>query len=335
MNQSTGEDWTDAELTLSTVSALTNTIPKLPTYRIASQNLFGSTTTSQQQQPARTGFSAFGTPTSSAIVGGTFGQPASSGALFGGSTLSATSSSNSQNKPTGGLFSAPNETTGTSMGSGIFNSTQEATDTQTKPFGGLFSGSSASGGSTSASFGRPQTYNPTPTSPLFGGSFATAQKPVFGATAALQSPKSSTTTTPATPAPQAFTTASAQPFGTANSVNTLSESTATIRTDSISEFYLVQGTVKIPSDGEEHVVSITTFDVEADITRVAVPRLKADVYLQCKVKNVSSYRLLAGALRVFLDDIYVSTASIFVSQAFTIHQIRLLDFTPHGCRTWE
>lgn len=151
---------------------------------------------------------------------------------------------------------------------------------------------------------------------LFGAPTAAPSTSLFGSTSTQPQPQSEA------PAPTQSlfgqtTTNQSQPNQAIGATNpatavALTESTATIRTNSISETYAVQGTVNVPSDGEEHVVSITSFDVEADITRVSVPRLKADVYLQCKVKNASAYRLLAGIVRVFLDDSYISTASISV-----------------------
>lgn len=220
VTQSTGEDWADAEVTLSSASASGNVVPKLPTYKISSPtgNLFFNPpqpASNFQQALARDSFGNSSIGHSSAS--GAFGQPASGGALFGATAAS------------GG--------------------------------GGLF--------------GSQQNQQPSPAQPA------------------------------AVPQSYSEENAGAVP---------LSESTAVIRTNSVSELYVVQGRVKIPSDGEDHTVSIASFDVEGAIARVCVPRLNADVYLQCKVKNTSNYRLFAGDVRVFLDDSYVSSLSLLVSQ---------------------
>lgn len=95
--------------------------------------------------------------------------------------------------------------------------------------------------------------------------------------------------------------------------------TRTLRTSPLSFSYAVDHTVKIPSDGTAHTVTVATIELEADISRVCVPRVQAAVYLQCKVFNKSDYRLLAGDVNVFLNDAYVSQSSIKVSSTYHFH----------------
>ncbi|KAI0791184.1 hypothetical protein C8Q75DRAFT_715913 [Abortiporus biennis] len=91
----------------------------------------------------------------------------------------------------------------------------------------------------------------------------------------------------------------------------LSEEPTVIRTTSLSASFLVRGTVNIPRDGAARTVLVApSLLFDADVTRVTVPRLRGEVYLQSKIKNTSQYHLLAGALNIFLDDGYVSQASI-------------------------
>jgi len=70
--------------------------------------------------------------------------------------------------------------------------------------------------------------------------------------------------------------------------------------------YTVEGASTIPSDGESHKVSVAVLPFEADVTWVTIPKQLAVVYMQSAVKNTSDYRLLPGAVAVFLDNSYVS-----------------------------
>ncbi len=103
-------------------------------------------------------------------------------------------------------------------------------------------------------------------------------------------------------------------LGEGSSPVAIAEGTATVSTNALSASFQVQGLANIPSDGEAHTVSIaSSLNFEAVVTRVAVPRLSAQVYLQCRVKNVSEYRLLPGYVSIFLDEGYVSKSVIGVS----------------------
>lgn len=85
-----------------------------------------------------------------------------------------------------------------------------------------------------------------------------------------------------------------------------------LRTSPVSVSYAVNHPVKIPSDGFAHTVSVVTLKLDAEVSRVCIPRLNAAVYLQCKVVNKSEYRLLAGPVNVFMNDSYVLQTSIKV-----------------------
>ncbi|VDB88402.1 unnamed protein product [Peniophora sp. CBMAI 1063] len=74
--------------------------------------------------------------------------------------------------------------------------------------------------------------------------------------------------------------------------------------------YKIDGESSIPSDGEDHTVSIAELPFEASITHVVVPRIKAVVYLEAKVKNTSDYRLMPGPVNIFFDDSFVSKTSV-------------------------
>lgn len=103
----------------------------------------------------------------------------------------------------------------------------------------------------------------------------------------------------------------------------IAELSTTIKTSSLASTFTVEGLSTIPSDGVTHTVSIAVgLEFEAEVTRVAIPRLGAEVYLQCKVKNVSEYRLLPGSVSIFLDEGYASKTVIPVSHTqFPVHLI--------------
>ncbi|KAF7335446.1 hypothetical protein MVEN_02197900 [Mycena venus] len=74
--------------------------------------------------------------------------------------------------------------------------------------------------------------------------------------------------------------------------------------------YAVEGATTVPSDGTVHQVSVAVLPFEAKISHICTPRVDPRVYLQCHVKNTSEYRLLPGPVSVVLNDSFVSKTSI-------------------------
>ena len=74
--------------------------------------------------------------------------------------------------------------------------------------------------------------------------------------------------------------------------------------------YAVGHPVNIPSDGAAHTVTISTLQLEAQVSRICVPRVEAVAYLQCKILNKSDYQLVAGPVNVYLEDNFVARTSI-------------------------
>ncbi|KZV76704.1 hypothetical protein PENSPDRAFT_747578 [Peniophora sp. CONT] len=74
--------------------------------------------------------------------------------------------------------------------------------------------------------------------------------------------------------------------------------------------YKIDGESSIPSDGEDHTVSIAELPFETTISHVVVPKVKAVVYLEAKVRNTSDYRLMPGPVNVFFDNSLVSKTSV-------------------------
>ena len=53
-------------------------------------------------------------------------------------------------------------------------------------------------------------------------------------------------------------------------------------------------------------VTITIIDFQPEFSHISIPRLSPHSFLQAKVKNVSSYALLAGPANVFLDNNFLA-----------------------------
>ncbi|KAG6855766.1 hypothetical protein H0H87_011135 [Tephrocybe sp. NHM501043] len=253
--QSTGEDWTNTSLTLSTMSSdtIAKRIPQLMPVklRLRGPRLFGfpdnANPIMQQQQQQ----------------GGLFVQ--------------------NNAAPSGGLFGAANR----------------------------------------GSLGQMQNARP----PLPVGGFGPRGGGVVGQGAPPPPPQVPAAAFGATAAPSTFSafTNSTGGFASASVVETLetfeeiaapeaiTEPTTFVNETPVAISFSISGESTIPSDGIDHQVSVAVLPFEAKISYVAIPRIEPRVYLQCKVKNSSEYRLLAGPVSVILDDSYVSKTSINVS----------------------
>ncbi|KAJ8482399.1 hypothetical protein ONZ51_g5381 [Trametes cubensis] len=80
--------------------------------------------------------------------------------------------------------------------------------------------------------------------------------------------------------------------------------------NALSVVYRVQGAVSLPSDGEEHRLTIATLDFQAKLKYMCVPRQRPTVYIVAKVKNTSEFDLLSGPVNVFMNDSYVTKTAI-------------------------
>jgi len=78
----------------------------------------------------------------------------------------------------------------------------------------------------------------------------------------------------------------------------------------ISSTFDIEGLSTIPSDDSYHRVSIASLDLTASLEWVCVPSMIPSAFLQCQVKNTSSYVLLAGASNVFMDGNFVAKSVI-------------------------
>ncbi|KAI0372457.1 hypothetical protein BV20DRAFT_1050781 [Pilatotrama ljubarskyi] len=74
--------------------------------------------------------------------------------------------------------------------------------------------------------------------------------------------------------------------------------------------YHVEGTVSLPSDGQNHKLTVATLDLKSTLNYECVPRKSQAAYIVCQVKNTSEYDLLAGPVHVFMNDSFVTKTSI-------------------------
>ncbi|KAI9164337.1 hypothetical protein H9P43_008166 [Blastocladiella emersonii ATCC 22665] len=70
--------------------------------------------------------------------------------------------------------------------------------------------------------------------------------------------------------------------------------------------YRIPSAATIPSDGEDHRVTVAVLDLPLTMAREAAPKLSTKVYLTGKAENASAYTLLPGSANVFLDGSFIA-----------------------------
>ncbi|KAH9847843.1 hypothetical protein C2E23DRAFT_740832 [Lenzites betulinus] len=241
---SSGEDWTDTSLTLSTATSQTQWRLSVPS--VSPREIKINTGTPR---------SAFGFP-----------QPQQQHGLFGAAT--------SQQQQ--GLFGAATS----QQQQGLFGA---ATHQQENNAGGLLGNLTA---------------GPTSVKERLGAFGATLNPPAPPPPPAPPAPSAPP------PAPTSF------PAATSTSGGLFGSSTPTPDRNALSVAYRVQGAVSLPSDGEEHRLTVAVLDFKAALKYVCVPAQSQEVFIVSTVKNTSKYELLAGPVNVFMDDRFVTKTSV-------------------------
>lgn len=297
VTQTTGEDWKDTELTLSTAAAQANEIPRLGIYKIkAGAPLFKRPTAFSNNQPNN--------------AGGLFGQSAPQQAPSNNTTTFGAFGSTAP--PVQGLFGARSMAQAPSQAP-QFNSPQAFGFGQSRaaqPQGSTFTGTGQFGNAVYVQQQQQMAQMQSRHQDLHDRERDRERAPAFGAHAV-------------TPLPDEGGEDGREELSgdfdvleIGETPVALTEGTATVRSSPLSASFHVQGLANIPSDGEAHTASIaSSLAFESSITRVAVPRLWTQAFLQCRVKNVSEYQLLPGYVSIFLDEGYVSKSSIGVSSS--------------------
>ncbi|KAH9475070.1 Protein F37C4.5 [Psilocybe cubensis] len=74
--------------------------------------------------------------------------------------------------------------------------------------------------------------------------------------------------------------------------------------------FLVPGLTTVPSDQEEHGVTIAELLLEAEISWICIPQGSTQVHLQAKILNSSEYTFLPGPSNVYVDQSFISHSRI-------------------------
>ena len=329
VNQSTGEDWTDAILNLSTASpsSFGTHIPVLHSMKVAMPKSWGQGIFNTGVKPAAANTNPYTSPFKNALfgtqqapqlpaTGGLFGSTGTN-SLFGGSTATTTGFGRFSQPATGSLFGQaaqqPQQTAQSTTSPFSF-----ASQSTIGPFSG---GASTSGFGTAAPastglFGAAS--NPATSSGLFGAAFnpsggagfgstsnpsaGTTQTSVFGSTAAAPNPPQAaaasvapTTVNPAQPTEEfdhvGATDASEDD---PEALPEMEIPSAVTKENSMAANFQVKGNANIRSDGTNHKVAIAVLNFEAKIQSVVVPRSIAGAYLHVRLDLSPSCGLLTG-----------------------------------------
>ncbi|KDQ13203.1 hypothetical protein BOTBODRAFT_33813 [Botryobasidium botryosum FD-172 SS1] len=74
--------------------------------------------------------------------------------------------------------------------------------------------------------------------------------------------------------------------------------------------FTIPGRSNIPSDGEDHQVTIAKLKLEARLQWVAVPSMTLQTHLKANIKNASEYTFLPGETSVYLDGSFISNSPV-------------------------
>ncbi|KAH9020327.1 hypothetical protein EDB84DRAFT_1441858 [Lactarius hengduanensis] len=282
ITQSTGEDWTDVALTLSTadMNLSTQSIPTLIPTKI---------------RPPKGFFDGFRQSTKAPIAPKfPFPPPKVAQGLFG----------QSQQPPSAVFGAAPSV-----GGFGAFGSSQVFGAT---PVTGLtpVTGATLVTGATPVSQqqqllqqqqqqqGLLGQSNPAP--PMFAKS---ATRGLFGSAAPEMSETAPTPADDGWQAVDADTTSSDEPAP-------IAEPTAVVHESPLALTYHIEGASRVPSDGIPHQLAVAVLPFSATLQHVAVPKARPVAYLHATVRNTSDYRLLAGPVHAFVDDAFTARTAL-------------------------
>ncbi|PPQ69929.1 hypothetical protein CVT26_013254 [Gymnopilus dilepis] len=74
--------------------------------------------------------------------------------------------------------------------------------------------------------------------------------------------------------------------------------------------FRIPGLTTIPSDDDEHEVTIADLELPAKMSWVGVPRVHPRVHLEAQITNTSEYTLLSGPSNVYVDQSFISRSSV-------------------------
>lgn len=79
----------------------------------------------------------------------------------------------------------------------------------------------------------------------------------------------------------------------------------TINNNSINTVYDIALNYNIPADGQEHLVSIKDYDLNAAYRYFAIPKLNESVFLQAQIIDWENLNLIPGTTNIFFENTYV------------------------------
>lgn len=95
-----------------------------------------------------------------------------------------------------------------------------------------------------------------------------------------------------------------------NKPTSMGRSASKVQTGGTAVFFEIEGTHTVKNDNTDQQVTILKNTFKAHLQYSAVPKLSSYTYLRAKTTNDTEYPLLAGSTNVFLDNNFVSNASI-------------------------
>ena len=90
----------------------------------------------------------------------------------------------------------------------------------------------------------------------------------------------------------------------------ITEPTTVVHESPLALTYRVEGASRVPSDGVPHQLAVAVLPFAATLQHVAVPKARPVAYLHATVRNTSDYRLLTGPVHAFVDDAFAARTSL-------------------------
>ncbi len=78
----------------------------------------------------------------------------------------------------------------------------------------------------------------------------------------------------------------------------------------INTFFDIELPYTIPTDGQQHLVSIKKYDVPANYRYFAVPKLDKDAFMQAQITNWEEFNLMPGKTNVFFEGTFVGQGKL-------------------------
>ncbi|TDL23087.1 hypothetical protein BD410DRAFT_814727 [Rickenella mellea] len=81
-------------------------------------------------------------------------------------------------------------------------------------------------------------------------------------------------------------------------------------TGNVSATFQVPGLITVPSDGQQHNVTIVQLKLDATLSWISVPKEDTKTHLKARIKNASDYTLFSGNASVYVDGSFISRSYV-------------------------